>query len=81
MEFDLIYCQELINQRKFQDLEIYTAKHLKSDQNHQIQKLEFLALSQFYLGKLKNAEINYLKILKNNSSSINAIMYLARINN
>ena len=81
MEFDFTYCQELINQRKFQDLEIYTAKHLKSDQNHQIQKLEFLALSQFYLGKLKNAEINYLKILKNNSSSINAIMYLARINN
>jgi len=79
MDFDLKYCQELVNLRKFKDLEIYSAKKLKSDPNNQIQKLEFLALSQFYLGKLKNAQINYLKILKSNTSSINAIIYLARI--
>ena len=80
MEFDFRYCQDLIKESKFSVLENYAANQLKTNSENQIQKLEFLALSQFYLGKIKNAEINYLKILKTNPNSINAIIYLARIN-
>ena len=78
MEFDFKYCQNLIKESKFSVLENYAANQLKTNSENQIQKLEFLALSQFYLGKIKNAEINYLKILKKNPNSINAIIYFAR---
>jgi tetratricopeptide (TPR) repeat protein len=79
MDFDSAYCQALIKQAKFSDLENYITNQLKVNQKNYIEKLEFLAFSQFYLGKIKNAEINYLKILKANQASINAIIYLARI--
>ena len=79
MDFDSAYCQALIKQAKLTDLENYIIDQLKVNQSNDIQKLEFLAFSQFYLGKIKNAETNYLKILKSDPASINAIIYLARI--
>ena len=80
MDFDSAYCQTLIKEAKFSDLENYIKNQLKENQKNRFEKLEFLAFSQFYQGKIKNAELNYLKILKFNPTSINAIIYLARIN-
>jgi tetratricopeptide (TPR) repeat protein len=80
MDFDFVYCQKLIKLAKFSDLEDYTSKQLKISQINLAQKLEFLAFAQFHLGKIKNAEFNYLKIYKFNPTSINALVYLARIN-
>ena len=80
MDFNFQYCQELVKKKDFKTLELYAAEQLKFDRQHSLEKLEFLALSQYFLQKYKNAEINYLKVLNLNPNSLSALVNLARIN-
>ena len=57
MDFNFQYCQELVKKKDFKTLELYAAEQLKFDRQHSLEKLEFLALSQYFLQKYKNAEI------------------------